>query len=193
MKTSKRLLFGTFAVLLAAPVVLVAYSRVSSQPYAELPVPERTPAAELARLRDFTEIDVNGDFELEIVRGNTWSVDYTPLSPERGNFNASVENGLLTIGGFGNRTQTASSRVRITLPGLEAVHARYVPSPGIAIRNFDGNALDVSVDFTEGLVLENNRYDSLDLTVQRANLVDLRGNSFGSTRIAHFGTTITTD
>lgn len=193
MKSSRRLLLGTFVAMLVAPVALIAYSRFSDQPYAVPPVPERTSAGELAALRDFTKIAVTGDFELDVVRGDTWSVTYTPLASDRGNFTASVEDGTLTLEGFDNRTESSSGTVRITLPDLDALQASFVPSPRIAIRNFNGDTLELDVDFTQQLVLENNQFDSLDLTVQQAGLVEMRGNSFGTTRMNHFGTTITTD
>jgi hypothetical protein len=191
MKTSRRLLFGTFLVILAAPVALVAFSRVNGTGMRELPVPERTPPAELAALRDFAAINIAGDFRLEIVQADTYSIAYTPLQDNRGNFTASVIDGTLTVEGFGNRTEFAQGSVRIGLPDLDALEAGYVTM--IAIRNFTGDTLDVSVDFTEELVLENNRLDSLQLDLQRAGLVEMRGNTFGTSRVTHFGLTLTTD
>ncbi len=191
MKTSRRLLFGTFAVLLATPPVLVAYGRFGGNAFRELPAPERTTPAELAALRDFTVINANGDFALEIVRADTYSIDYTPLSPERGNFSASVEDGTLSIEGFNNRTEFMMGTVRIGLPALAALESGYVPT--IAVRGFDGDTLDLNVAFTEELVLANNRYATLNMELQRAGLVTMNGNSFGNTRVEHFGTTITTD
>lgn len=191
MKTSRRLLFGTLLVILATPVAVVAYSRVSGTGMRELPVPERTPPAELAALRDFTAIDVSGDFSLEIVQADTYSIAYTPLQDNRGDFTASVQDGVLHVEGFGNRTEFANGSVRIGLPDLDMLDAGYVPE--IAIRNFDGDTLAVNINFSEELVLENNRMDVLQLDVQRSGLVDMRGNTFGSTRVDHFGTVITTD
>jgi hypothetical protein len=191
MKTSRRLLFGTFVVLLAAPVVLVAFSRMSGTGLRELPPPERTPAAELATLRDFTRIDVSGDFELEVLRANSWTIDYTPLSAGRGNFKATVVDGTLTIEGFGNRSELARGVVRIGMPALEALHGGFIQA--LAISNFDGAALEVNIEFTEQLELENNRLGTLQVDLQQAGLVNLRGNTFGSSRVTHFGTTITTD
>lgn len=191
MKTSRRLLFGTFAVLLAAPVVLVAYSRVSGTGYRELPPPERTAAADIAALRDFNAIEISGDFDLEIVRADTYAVEYRPLAEDRGNFNAMVRNGTLEIEGFGNRSNVAQGSVRISLPDLDALTVGYVPV--MAVRNFQGDTLEASINYTDELTLENNQFDSIDLELVRAGVVEMRGNTFGSSRVSHFGTTITTD
>jgi hypothetical protein len=191
MKTSRRLLFGTFAVLLAAPVVLVAYSRVSGTGFRELPPPERTAPAEIAALRDFTAIEITGDFELEIVRADFFAVEYTPVAEDRGNFNAAVRNGRLEIEGFGNRTNVAQGSVRISMPDLDALNVGYVPI--MAVRNFQGDTFEASINYTDELTLENNQFDSFELELTQAGIVEMRGNSFGSSRISHFNTTITTD
>jgi hypothetical protein len=191
MKTSRRLLFGTLLVILAAPVAVVAFSRVSGTGMRELPTPERTSPSELAALRDYAAIEISGDFSLEIVQADTYSITYTPLQDNRGNFTASVQDGILHVEGFGNRTEFANGSVRIGLPDLDRLEAGFVRE--IAIRNFAGDTLEVKIDFSEELVLDNNRMDVLQLELQRAGLVDMRGNTFGSTRVSHFGSVITTD
>lgn len=191
MKTSRRLLYGTFAVLLAAPVVLVAYSRFTGSGPTDLPPPERTAPAELAALRDFTAIDVSGDFALEVVRADTWSIAYTPLAENRGNFTASVQEGTLVVEGFGNRTENANARVRIGMPDLDALEAGYLPA--ITIRDFEGDALELNIGVAEELVLEDNRFDVLQAELTRVGLVSMRGNTVGSSRVTHFGMTLTTE
>ncbi len=191
MKTSRRLLFGTFAVLLAAPVVLVAYSRVSGTGYRELPPPERTAAAEIAALRDFNAIEISGDFDLEIVRADTYAVEYRPLAEDRGNFAATVRDGTLEIEGFGNRSNVAQGSVRISLPDLAALDIGYLPV--VSVSGFDGDSLDADVDFAESITFASNRYGQFELEIQRGGLVEFSGNTFGSSTVRHFGTTITTD
>jgi hypothetical protein len=125
MKTSKRLMVGTFAVLLAAPVALVAYGRISGAAVLyELPAPERPASADLAALRDFNAIEVRGDFALEIASGPQYSVSYTPLTGSRGFLRASVTNGTVHIEGYANRTESTAATMRITLPELRSVEAQ---------------------------------------------------------------------
>lgn len=191
MKTSKRLLFGTFAVMLAAPVAIVAFSRFSGRGYHEPAPPERSTPAEIAALRDFSSVDINGDFSVEIVRSDSYSVEYTPLQDNRGNFTATVRDGMLEIIGFDNRTEFAMGTVRIGMPDLEAIEVGFLPE--LSVSGFDGNRLNANINYVERLVIENNRYAGFDLVIQRGDLVEFHGNSFGSSTVRHFGTTITTD
>jgi hypothetical protein len=193
MKTSKRLLLGTFLALLAAPVALVAYSRITGG-VRELPAPERTAPAELAALRDFTAVQINSDVQLELVGATTWSIEYTPIRPNRGNFTARVENGTLFIEGFGNRLGgpgEESASVRIGMPALERLESDFLVSA--AIRNFDVDALYVRINIAGRIALENNRIGTLEMQYQNAPTVELRGNTIGSSEVRHFGTTTTTE
>jgi hypothetical protein len=191
MKTSRRLLFGTFVVLLATPVVLVGYGRFSGAAYQEVPPPERSAPEALAALRDFTAIDISGDFSLAIVRGDSYAVSYEPIAENRGNFTAVVRDGVLEVEGFGNRTEFAMATVSITLPSLDALEIGYVPE--VTVSNFEGDSLEADITFVESIVFENNRYGAVEFDLQRAGIADFRGNTFGSSTIRHFGTTITTD
>lgn len=191
MKTSRRLLLGTFVILLATPVAMVAYGRFSGTGYQELPPPERSAQADLATLRDFNSISITGDFSLEIVRADIFAVEYNPIAENRGDFTALVRDGVLEVEGFGNRTEFTMATVRISLPDLAALDIGYMPV--VSVRNFEGANLDADVNFVESITFENNRYGKFELDVERAVLADFRGNAFGSSTVRHFGTTITTD
>lgn len=192
MKTSRRLLFGTFAVLLAAPVALIAYGRISGAGIMyELPTPERPTAADLAALRDFDSINVRGDIALDIVSGPQFSVSYTPLANSRGFLRASVADGTLRITGYGNRTITTAGTVRITMPALTDIDAESLYS--LAIRGFDSDTLSLRTTGVQQLALENNRIGTLDMEMQATFNVTMRDNEVGTSRVSQFGATITTE
>lgn len=192
MKTSRRLLLGTFLALLAVPVVLVAYSRIDGGSLREIPPPERTSPAELAALRDFTVIDIRSDVAVEIVSAPGYSIDYTPPpSDRRGNFIASVENGTLTIRGYGNRGESGVGSVRIGMPDLDRLDSEFLVS--LVIRNFDSDTMALRTVIATDIVLENNRIDTLQLEYQATANVEFRGNTIGSSQVRHFGTTTTSD
>ncbi|MDY6982033.1 MAG: DUF2807 domain-containing protein [Pseudomonadota bacterium] len=192
MKTSRRLLFGTFAVLLAAPVVLVAYGRISGAGIMyELPAPERPTAGDLATLRDFDRIEVRGDFMLEIVSGAQYSVSYTPLPGSRGFLRASVADGNLRLAGYGNRSETTAGSVRITMPALTNLVAESLSS--LVIRDFDSDTLSLRATGLQQLALENNRIGTLDMEMQATFNVTMRDNEVGTSRVSQFGATITTE
>lgn len=192
MKTSRRLLFGTFAVLLAAPVVLVAYGRISGAGILyELPAPERPTAAELAALRDFDTITVRGDFMLEIASAPDYSISYAPLTGNRGFLRASVADGTLNLLGYGNRTATTAGTVRITMPALADIDAESLYS--LAVRDFDSDMLSLRATGVQQLALENNRIGTLDMEMQATFNVTMRNNEIGTSRVSQFGATITTE
>ena len=193
MKNSRRLLLGTFLTLLAVPVVVTAYSRVAGSLALEgAQAPERIPAAELAALRDFSAIDIRGDVAVEIVQANGYAIEYTPLSETRGNFTARVDEGVLVIEAFGNRAETGTATLRIGMPELQRLDASFLHA--LTIREFDSTALTLAINVMPGgLLLQNNRIDALTLDLQRVDTVTLRANTFGTTELRHFGSTIITD
>ncbi|HEY0963728.1 MAG TPA: DUF2807 domain-containing protein [Pseudomonadales bacterium] len=192
MKTSRRLLFGTFAALLAAPVVLVAYGRISGAGIMyELPAPERPTAEDLAALRDFDTIEVRGDFALEIAGAPEYSVTYTPLTGSRGFLRANVTDGTLTIEGYANRTETTAGTVRITLPELSHVDAESLFM--LTVRDFDGEALTLDAAAVRRLIVENNRLGELDVALQAPWNITFRNNEIGTTRMSRLGATATVE
>jgi hypothetical protein len=147
MKTSKRYLGGTLLAILALPVLIVIYSRFFAPP-PEAYVPERTPAAELAALRGFTSIVVEGDFALEVTEAADYQFTYEPIAESRGELVATLEDGVLRVRGFGNRAEFgAPSRVRIAVPELSSLDVSYTPSlrvSGLSVENLALRALQVS-------------------------------------------------
>jgi hypothetical protein len=191
MKTSRRLLLGTFLALLAVPVILVAFSRISGRgSLSELPALESVTREQLAALRDFDEIEVRGDFALEVVSAPDYAVEYTPVPQQRGFFRASVNEGILTIESYGNRTELAVGTVRIALPALRRIDAESLA--GLTVRDFASDSLEIRAFAADDLVIADNRIGVLRMETQ-VRSIEFRGNTIGNSEVRTLGTRITTD
>ncbi len=190
MKTSTRYVTGTLLAILVVPVLIVVYSRFFAPP-PEQRLPERTPATELAALRDFTVIEVEGDFALEITEG-PYAFSYEPLSDIRGDLVATVENGTLHLRGFGNWTTEQTARVRIAVPELESLDATFVQSLRVSGVNADSLALRAVQ--VRALTLTDNTIGTLEMRSIANGDVTLEGNTITTTVFSVVGgdTTITT-
>lgn len=183
MKRSERLVRNTLLVLIGLLVVHVGASRLYAFEDRALPM-ERTTPAELATLRDFTAILVEGDFALEVVQGAEYAVDFAPPAPDEGRFNATVHDGTLLLGGFGNGP---GSRARVTLPVLSKLNAGRVEA--LSVSGFDGERLALRAERVQHVTLKNNRIREwqiraehvVDLQIDRASIsagkVDLSGRA----------------
>ena len=73
MKRSERLIRNTILALAGLVVLHVGVSRLYADSNPAL-VAQRTSAADLAKLRGFNAIEVNGDFSVDVVQGADYSV-----------------------------------------------------------------------------------------------------------------------
>jgi hypothetical protein len=139
---------------------------------------------DLATLRDFTSIEVEGDFSLDVVHDTDYSVVFTPTHANEGRFYATVRNNTLLLGGFRNE---AGSRVRVTMPELRKLNAGRVKT--LTVTGFDGANLQLEVDTIPQVTLRSNavqqwqiRADHVaELQIDRASIgagkVDLAGRA----------------
>lgn len=145
---------------------------------------ERTPPAVLATLRNFTAIEVEGDFALDVERAASFSVDFTSPNPTEGRFYATVRDNTLLLGGFRN---VPGSRVRVVLPELRKLNAGRVQA--LSVSGFDGASLSLEADTIPRVTLRNNSIRQwqiranrvADLQIDHASLnagkVDLAGHA----------------
>jgi hypothetical protein len=145
---------------------------------------ERTPPAALATLRDFSAIEVEGDFTLDVAQGADFLVDFTSPKPTEGRFYATVRDNTLLLGGFRN---APGARVRVVLPELLRLNAGRVQA--LSVSGFGGNRLSLEMDTIARVTLRNNtirqwqiRANSVaDLQIDRTSLgagkVDLAGRA----------------
>ncbi|MGV3592866.1 MAG: hypothetical protein ACO1PZ_14350 [Gammaproteobacteria bacterium] len=192
MKTSRRLMLATFLTLLATPVVIVAYGRISGAgTMSELPGPRRASAAELAALRDFSAIDVRGDLDVVIRSAADFAISYTPLFERRGNIAARVENGTLFVVGYANRSETEAAQLEISLPALTRVESESLFA--LTVSGFSGTALDVVVPSAQRVVIEDNQLATLRMELGYVGRIEQHGNTIGTSEVTHFDATFTTD
>lgn len=182
MKRSERLMRNTILVMSGLIVLHLGVSRLSADDQSASV--NRTPAAELATLRDFTSIEVEGDFSLDVVHDSDYSVAFTPANTNEGRFYATVRNNTLVLGGFRNET---GSRVRVTMPELSKLNAGRVRT--LTVTGFDSASLRLEVDTISQVTLRSNavrqwqiRADHVaELQIDRASMaagkVDLAGRA----------------
>lgn len=191
MKRSRRLLLGTFLALLGAPVLLVAYSRISGEGVlSELPAPERVSPEALAALRDFDAIEVRGDFALDVSSAADYAVEYAPLPQQRSFFRASVNDRTLTIESYGNRTETGVGTVRIALPELGRIDAESLTA--LTVRDIDSENVEIRILGPTEVVVADNRIGTLRMETQ-VRSIEFHGNTIGISEVRTLGTRITTD
>jgi hypothetical protein len=152
MKQSKRYLRGTFYGLAGLLVLLVAVSRLFVT-VVEDSGPPRTPVSELAALRGFDKVNVQGGFDLRVVAADNFSVSYQPVSEEHGQFRATVEGTTLQLYGYGNRYEGSASQVVINLPVL--VELRSNGRQTIDISGFTQGPLSIHISDLQQLILRN--------------------------------------
>ncbi len=192
MKTSKRYMGGTLLAILALPVLIVIYSRFLAPPPEARPPPERTPAATLAALRDYTAIEVQGDFALEITEGPAYAFSYEPLSDVRGELVARVEEGTLHLRGFGNWTTEQVARVRISVPDLQAIDANFLQV--LRVSGVSGENLALRAVQVRRITVADNTLGTLDIRSIANDTLEFEGNTITTTTFNVIGgdTNITT-
>lgn len=192
MKTSRRLMLATFLALLATPVVLVGYGRISGAgTMTELPAPRRMAATELAALRGFSAVDIRGDLDVVVRSAPDYAIAYTPLFERRGNITARVEDGTLFVEGYGNRSETEAARLEISMPALTRVEAESLYA--LTVGGFSGDTLVLIVPNAQRVVLEDNQLGTLRAELGYLNRLELRGNVIGTSEVSHFGATFLTE
>jgi hypothetical protein len=174
MKKSRKYLAATAIGIFIAIALMTLASRVfmtDSIPY----VPARTPPAELAQLANFTRIRVEGDFSLELTQVQDYSIEYSPLNANRGEFTARVENDTLIVEGFGNRTEANAAVLRIGIPVLDTLDVLYAPE--VTVSNFTAPLMNIRLNAFGTFTLRNNVVGNLDLVSQGSRTINLQGNT----------------
>ena len=133
MKQSRRYFLGSLAAAAVAVVLIVAANRLIVPPESKARPLRRAAAAELAALRDFTDVRIEGDFVLEVSQAPEYSVRYAPVSDTRGELVATLEGQRLLLRGFGNSTGNGEvATVRVTLPVLRDLDVFNVPVANVS-------------------------------------------------------------
>jgi len=172
VKRSERLIRNTVLAMAGAVVLLLGLGRL----YADDDREDEAP------LRDFTAIEVEGEFSLEVVQGADYSVAFTPADRRDTHFDVRVRGKTLRLSGFRN---PPGSLVQVALPELKSLNAGRVRT--LSVSGFSGAHLSLDVDTVPQVILRNNsvrewqiRADRVaDLQIDRASMqagkVDLAG------------------
>jgi Putative auto-transporter adhesin, head GIN domain len=175
---------NTVVVLAGAVVLHLGASRLYADDDRMVGMEQTPPPAQLATLRDFSTIEVEGDFSLDVVQGADYSVAFTPSAASEGRFYATVRGDTLLLGGFRN---APGSVVRVALPELKKLNAGRVKT--LSVSGFDGASLSLEVDTISKVTLRNNSVRTwqirsngvADLQIDRASIgagkVDLTGRA----------------
>ena len=151
MKKSRRLIRNTILALNGIVVLYVGVNRLYGSEEFTRPA-QRTSASELAMLRDFTDIEVSGDFSVDVVQEASYSVGFTPSSADHGQLVANVRGNTLVLQGFRNAPAT---RVRVGMPALTQLVAGE-DVPALTVSGFDGASLSLRLSGRPQVVLRNN-------------------------------------
>jgi hypothetical protein len=135
-------------------------------------------------LAGFTGVEVNGNWDVTIERGDTAAVELSYPSGFENRATAQVENGRLVIGGytsgfkggFWNRLDDGrNSRrwtVRVTMPSLDTLEVSGASS--IAFSGFEGSKLAAHVSGAADVRGREGRYRDLDVSLSGAGSLDFR-------------------
>lgn len=174
MKSNTKYVTAAAIGVIAAIALIAALSRTyETEQLAEMPA--RTSPEELAQLANYTRINVRGDFALELTQVQDYSIDYTPLSEDRGELQASVEDDTLIITGFGNRTDTDAAVVRIGVPVLDTLEVEALPE--ITISNFTAPLMNVRLLNYGTFTFQNNVLGNFNLEAKGEGTINLVRNT----------------
>lgn len=161
-KTNKRIAY-LIGSIYAVIFTLIISGRVISGVVPELMVkPDRPTVEALSRYAGFNAIRASGDFDLEIVRAEEYAISYEAWSDLSGDIRISLEEeNTLFIEGRGNTVGDQRTVVKIRMPSLQQVHARYLPV--ISISGFVEPELTMGLEYIYRLNLSNSRIQNLDI------------------------------
>lgn len=165
MKKSKRLLLRTVAALYCMTGLYVGASRAFMEPVDSDPAaPRRTAIEQLASLRDFTRIDMESDFSVEVTQRADYSIELIGAADDRGDLMARVEAGVLQLRGYGHADGVL---VRIGMPQLQQLTADFAPL--ISVSGFSGDALSIRTSTrparSERIEMRDNDIENLELRI----------------------------
>lgn len=145
---------------------------------ADAPVSSGPVAARPAGLTGFDRIEIRDNWEVEIVRGDDWSVELNVPEDSTDDLDVVVEGDRLVLdaggsarwswGWFGNDEQRSA---RIVMPALEGIVV--AGSTDLSLAGFDGDSLEVEVAGAANIEADGGRYDRLTLTINGAGNFEL--------------------
>jgi hypothetical protein len=142
----------------------------------------RTPQAALDAYANFNSIVTRGDFDLEIVQDETYSVTYQPLNETAGSLNTSQSGQTLSLEGFGNRNDTGRGKVTITLPALDELSAYFHTE--VSVSGFSQDILQLAVRNGRTLVIAGNTLGTLEINADFLQEIRLEDNVIANEQLS---------
>jgi hypothetical protein len=194
MNRSHTVLLSAVAIVIFAALAIAVWVRVDAPPRATLPASfSGQRATRNYEAADFSRVNVRGQWQVALVRGEAWSVqlDY-PIELEP-YVDANVQGDELVIAlaeqpgwwsDFGRRGdfRTTARVVMPTLDELELAGASKLEMSGFA-----GNVLELGASGASTITATECRYDELDLDLAGAGNTDLSGLTATDARVSIVG------
>ena len=184
MKPSKIALLSLIGVVVAAIVAAVVAARLTLVGGGPVRVQIDAEAGEVTRvsreLSGFSEIDIEGNWNVTITRGDDWQVELSSSDNDLDAMEVSVRGERLSLGVadpgsfFGGSTGTFSAD--IVMPGLTELNA--AGASQMRLTGFNGERLSIDVAGANRVIGNDGRYDELDLSLAGAGDVALEGFVF---------------
>jgi putative autotransporter adhesin-like protein len=172
MRNSQRAILGLLGVIVALMVVIAVWVRATAPDPLELSGERTTRTYDYT---DFDGVDVNGQWQVTIERGDAWRVSVEVPAEVIGRVSVErIGNELVLqspwwLGDFDRAG--GAVRANITMPALEALDLS--GSTRLSFSGFDGSAL--SVDTSGGVEVRGaaSRFDTLTLDLSGAGNINL--------------------
>ncbi len=184
MKTSNRILWGSFAGLLAVPLIFLVALRVSLGTPAEADSPAPVSGARGSRqiaMVDFTGLELQGHWEVEVSFGETENVVVEGAEDLLAGLSVRRRGNALSLEMSEPHRDTRKLRASIVCPALDSLWTK-----GVVDLRFVGFDTDHLLIRTEGVAVLNargNRIRDLGLRAEGVSKIDLRDNPVGNAEL----------
>lgn len=177
MKNSQISLASTAAMVLLAILLTFAGTRVALSAYIVEDDPQSSSlggkAVDLEQLSHFDKIDVQGNADLEIIKGDQWSVTVSIDEEQRDMLRAYVEDNRLVLASHNGKSKgnwgwfsddATRFSAKVTMPAIEQVDAR--GKMKISLAGFNAERLGVNISGAVSFEGNNSKFHQLSLVAK---------------------------
>ncbi|MFK8019311.1 MAG: DUF2807 domain-containing protein [Pseudomonadales bacterium] len=177
MKNSQISVVTIAVVVLLAILATFAGTRVALSSYVVEDEPQSRPlggkAVDLEQLSHFDKIEINGNADLQILRGDQWSVTVSIDEEQRDMLRAYVEDNRLVLATHNGSTKRGWNwlsddathfSAKVTMPAIEQVDAR--GKMKISLAGFEAEYLDVNISGAVSFEGNNSQFQQLSLVAK---------------------------
>ena len=188
MKRSTTAVLMGLGSIVAVLLLLALSIRFASTDKA-LPPPSGQRTMRTYDLTGFTEVRASGQWQVTVVRGDTWAVEVSYPAELESGVDVHLERGALALrytlerswwSDFGSNAEVAMT-ARVVMPALEAVDVRGASS--LDLSGFAGERLAIGASGAISIDGRDCRYDALALKISGVGRTDLSGVTTTDARI----------